>query len=147
MNYEERDGQVEAGRVEDLEIEAALRHFRESVHGWSEQEYSKPRVIKRSRWSGLWRVMANPAMVSTLATALVVTSIGIPVTVRHERQVAAQQAALDLQKKLADEKAAQAAAEAEDEDLLSHLDSDIAQAAPDAMQPLVSMMSDTSSKE
>jgi hypothetical protein len=145
MNYEERDG-----LIEDVQVEAALRHFRESVHGWSEQEYSKPRVIVRSRWSGLWRMMANPALVSTLATALVVASVGIPVTVHHERQVAAQQAALEVQKKLADRKAeeiAKAAADAEDEDLLSHLDSDIAQAAPDAMQPLVSMMSDTSSKE
>jgi hypothetical protein len=30
--------------------------------------------------------------------------------------------------------------------LLSHVDSDIAQAAPDAMQPLASLMSDSSTK-
>ena len=143
MNFKEENEQVE-----DVQVETALRHFRESVHGWSEQEYGRARVIQRSRWSGFWRVMANPAMVSTLGCALVITSVGIPVTVHHERVVAAEQlAARERQQKLAaEEKERQAANAMDDEELMSHVDSDIAQAAPDAMQPLASLMNDTAIK-
>src|SRR5580698_7316398 len=151
MNHAEQNGQVENRQVEDVQVEAALRNFRASVHNWSEQEYGRTRTIQRSRWSGLWRVMAHPAMVGTMTSALVIASVGIPVTVHHERQVAierqAARATIDLQQKLAAEAAVKTTADTiDDEDLLSHVDSDIAQAAPDAMQPLVSMMSETSSK-
>jgi hypothetical protein len=33
-----------------------------------------------------------------------------------------------------------------DDELLSHVDSDVAQVAPDAMEPLASLMSDASTK-
>jgi cell division protein FtsL len=143
MNYEDQNGQ--AG---DVQVELALRRFRESVHSWSEQEYSRVRGVEVTRRSRFWQVMANPAMVWTMASALVMASVGVPVTVHHQRQVAAEkQAAYEKQQKATEaaQKALDAANTMDDEDLLDHVDSDIAQAAPDAMQPLVSMMTDTSS--
>jgi hypothetical protein len=55
---------------------------------------------------------------------------------------AQKQEAIAKQQKLAAEEVerAKAAAYIDDEELLSHVDSDIAQATPDAMEPLASMM-------
>jgi hypothetical protein len=88
--------------------------------------------------------MASPMLAWTFAAALLVTSVGAPVAVHHEHVLAMQkQEALEKQQKLAAEEAerARAAAAIDDEELLSHVDSDIAQATPDAMEPLASMMS------
>jgi hypothetical protein len=141
MNFEERDPETE-------QVQAALRHFRESVHEWSEQEFGRARVVRRSRWDAMWRVLARPAMVWSLASALVVVSVGIPASVHHERQVAAErQASLDREQAMQAEAAKQQVTTAmSDDELLSHVDSDIAQAAPDAMEPLASLMSETAAK-
>lgn len=139
----------------DMELNAALKSFRESVHGWSEQEFSKTRVIRRSRWNAVWRTIASPAMAWTMSCALLAASVGGPLTVHHQRQVeAARQLAIQNQQQteqekaamMADNKAAATASSAMDDDeLMSHVDNDIAQAAPDAMQPLASLMTDTGS--
>ena len=131
--------------TEDVQVEAALRHFRESVHGWSDREFGRPRVIQRSRWDAMARMLARPVMVWSLASALVVASVGVPAAVHHERQVATErQLALERQREMeADAAKKQAATEMNDDELMSHVDSDIAQAAPDAMEPLASLMSDT----
>jgi hypothetical protein len=141
MNFEERDRETE-------EVEAALRHFRESVHEWSEQEFGRARVVRRSRWDAMGRVIARPAMASTLACALLVVSVGIPASVHHERQAAVdRQVALEREQAMQAEAAKQQATTAmSDDELLSHVDSDIAQAAPDAMEPLASLMSETAAK-
>jgi hypothetical protein len=143
MNFEERDRETE-------EVQAALRHFRESVHEWSEQELGLARVIRRSRWDAMWRVLARPAMAWSLASALVVVSVGIPASVDHERQVAAErQASLEREQAMQAEAVKQQVTTAtamSDDELLSHVDSDIAQAAPDAMEPLASLMSETAAK-
>ena len=141
MNFEKRE-------TED--VQAALRHFRESVHEWSEQEFGRARVIRRSRWDAMWRVIARPAMVWAMACALVVVSVGIPASVHHERQaVADRQAALEREQAMQAEAAKQQVTTAtamSDDELLTHVDSDIAQAAPDAMEPLASLMSETAAK-
>ena len=87
-------------------------------------------------------------MVWSLASALVVVSVGIPASVHHERQVAAErQASLDREQAMQAEAAKQQVTTAmSDDELLSHVDSDIAQAAPDAMEPLASLMSETAAK-
>jgi len=143
MNFEERRRDLE-----DPQVELALKHFRESVHGWSDQEHGRPRAIKRSRWDAMFRLVANPVMAWSLAGALVVTSVGVPVNIHHERQVeAAKIAAQVRQRELEKEAREQQANAMSDDELLSHVDSDIAQGAPDAMQPLVSMMSEATASK
>jgi cell division protein FtsL len=152
MNFEGQGRETEDVQLQDAQVDAALRNFRESVHAWSGQEFGRARVIRRSRWDAMSRVIARPAMVwamaSTLACALLVVSVGVPVSVHHERQVVAdRQAALDRERAMQAEAAKQQAAPAmSDDELLSHVDSDIAQAAPDAMEPLASLMSETAAK-
>ena len=143
MNFEEKNREIE-----DLKVESALRNFRESVHGWSEHEFSKLRTIKRSRWEAMWVVLAKPAMGWALGCVLMVTSVGIPVTVHHQRQLVAERNAQQLrQQQLAKQAAEQQATLAmTDDELLRHVDSDIAQDAPDAMQPLASLMTDASTR-
>jgi cell division protein FtsL len=137
---------------EDPQVEAALKLFRESVHNWSEAEFSTTRLVRRSRWEAMWRVLASPVMSWGLASAMVLASVGIPVTVHHERQLAAaHDAEVKHQQELAKVEVQNAAVTMAsttmtDDELLSHVDNDIAQQAPDAMQPLVSMMSDANSK-
>lgn len=143
MNFEGQDRETE-------DVQAALRHFRESVHEWSEQEFGRARVIRRSRWDAMWRVIARPAMVWVMASALVLVSVGIPVSVHHERQAAvdrrmALERAQAMQAEAAKQQVTTATAMSDDE-LLTHVDSDIAQAAPDAMEPLASLMSETAAK-
>jgi hypothetical protein len=134
---------------DDVQVEQALRHFRESMHAWSELEFSRERAIQRTRWSamsrGMLRVMVNPVMGWGLACVLAVSAISVPVAVHHERELAAQAAARVEQAKADADAAAvrQAALAITDEELLSHVDSDIAQAAPDAMEPLARLMGDS----
>jgi hypothetical protein len=140
--------------AEDVQVEEALRNFRAGIHQWSGREYARPRAIERTRWSrfqaGFWRMIANPALGGTLAAALLITSIGVPVGIQHERAVeAVRQAALvqqkkDLQQHLAEEEAKKTMSldKVDDGAFLDDVDSDIAQATPDAMQPLASLMAD-----
>lgn len=131
---------------EDRDVQDALRNFRVSVHAWSEAEFSRPRSVKTARLSGLLRMMANPVLGWGLASVLVVGGAVVPVAVHHERQLAAaRQAAFEVQQKKAAE-ARLAQASIDDEELLNYVDSDIAQAAPDAMEPLASLMSDTTGR-
>jgi len=128
---------------EDRELQAALRNFRDSVHAWSEEEMARPRQVRRV--SGWVKLMANPLLGWGMAGVLAAAVVTVPVTVHHERQVAAQRlAAVQEQQRQAAEAAARLAQNSvDDEELLWHVDSDIAQAAPDAMEPLASLMGDT----
>ena len=134
---------------EDRDVQTALRNFRASVHAWSEQEMARPRQIQPKRVSGWMRLMAVPVLGWGLAGVLIVAGVSVPVTVHHERQVeATRRAAIQEQQRQAAEAAARLAQNSmndsgDDEELLKHVDSDIAQATPDAMEPLASLMGDT----
>jgi hypothetical protein len=129
-------------QIEHLQVEDALRNFRASVHAWSERELRTQRQpVPRRHW-----IMA-PAMAWGLASILAVTAVTVPVSVHHERQVAATRRAAELEREQkAAEAARQAASAIDDEALLTHVDSDIAQSTPDAMEPLASLMRDTSNQ-
>ena len=141
MNFEEKQ------QTEDVQVETALRHFRESIHTWSEQEYARPRSVASNRRSGLWFVQNRLASWG-LSSALTLTAVGVPTTLylRHEQQVKVDQQIATEAQRLRDEQQRQAALQVNDEELMSHVDADISQAAPDAMQPLASLMSDTANE-
>jgi uncharacterized protein HemX len=130
--------------LEDPRVESALRHFRESVRTWSEEEFAKPRSAARPAGNSLWRLVTNPVAAWAMAGVLVAGGVGVPAGIYHQRQVAAAREAANLeqQKLKAAEAQRQAMLAMNDDELMSHVDSDIAQATPDAMQPLASMMSD-----
>jgi hypothetical protein len=135
----------EQHKVEDVELESALKHFRQSVHGWSEREYSRARTVAPVR-AGFWIRLRKPIVAGALGCVVAVTAITVPVSVHHQRKMALEQEmALREQKRLADA-AAQRAAAINDDKLLADVDSDIEQATPDAFQPLASLMSDSTAK-
>jgi len=134
---------------EDPQVEAALRNFRQSVHSWSEQEYSRTRMPAVASRRSSWSLFANPIAAWGLAGVLAVSAITVPTGIhfRHEQQrIAAEQAAAEAQRQEElkhQQEVQQAAMKISDEELLSHIDSDLAQAAPDAMEPLASLMNET----
>lgn len=140
-------GEKEQGR-EEARVEEALRNFRASVHAWGDREFNRPRTVRRVPLSGFFRVIANPVLAWALAGVLVAGGVGVPVSVHRQRQVAAQEKAAleDRERRAAEEKQRQTELAMDDEELLSHVDSDISQTTPDAMEPLASMMRDTSTK-
>ncbi|MFC5864713.1 hypothetical protein ACFPT7_20560 [Acidicapsa dinghuensis] len=135
--------------MDEARIEHALKNFRGSVKAWSDEEFAKPREVRRSRWTAMWMVITRPAVGGAMAAVLAAASIGVPVAVvQHNQQVVAEQRqeAANRQKAIDAQHAQEQAAQAmNDTDLMTEVDGDIAQEAPDAMQPLASLMSDSGS--
>jgi hypothetical protein len=134
---------------EDPQVEAALRNFRQSIHSWSEQEYSRTRIPAASSRRSSWSLFTNPIAAWGLAGVLAVSAVTVPTSMhyRHvEQQRVAEQAAAEAQRQQElqhQHEIEQAAMKISDDELLSHIDSDLAQAAPDAMEPLASLMNQT----
>ncbi len=140
---------TESVTPEDAQVEMALRNFRESIRGWSEQEYARPRVLQPGRHGVTWWVARHVGIAWALAAVLAVTATSVPVSVHlhHEHVVMEAKKAAD---RVADQAAQDRLAEVrlqsstmDDEELLKHVDSDIAQDTPDAMEPLASLMGDS----
>jgi hypothetical protein len=160
MNYEEKNRKTQDAQdaqLDEVRVDEALRHFRSSVQAWSEQEFGRARTVRRSRWDAMLRMAVNPVLSWTMVGLVAAASVAIPVSVHHEREVAAerrlaveqieqQQRAAVEAAKLQEASAIQASA-INDDELMSHVDSDVAQAAPDAMEPLASLMSDTTAAQ
>ena len=131
---------------EDPQVEAALRQFRQSVHAWSEQEFSRPRAVapRPATWLARW----HKPLVVALGCVVVVAGLSVPVGVHHQHAVAAQQQAQILeQQRKADEAARQLAlSKVDDDQLLADVDEDIAQATPAALEPMASLMRETKTK-
>lgn len=135
--------------VEDPQVEMALRNFRQSVRGWSDQEFGRARVPVRR--GAAWWLVQHMGAAWALAVVLAVTGVSVPVGVHlHHQQVlaeakkAADALEQEKQKRLAEQQLA--AANIDDEALLKEVDGDIAQETPDAMEPLASLMSDAAAK-
>lgn len=136
--------------MDETRMEQALRNFRGSVKAWSDAEFAKPREVRRSRWSMLWMTLTRPAVSGAMAAVLAAALIGVPVTVVHHQQVVAEQKqeAANREKAIEARQVQEHAAQAvDDTDLMTEVDSDVAQEAPNAMQPLASLMSDSGSTQ
>lgn len=143
-----RTGSPESGsEVEDPQVEMALRNFRQSVRGWSEQEFSRPRLPVRR--GAAWWLVQHMGAVWALAVVLAVTGVSVPVGIHfHNEQVLteAKKAAAEHVKQEQQAELRQQEATIDDEALLKEVDGDIAQGTPDAMEPLASLMSDSAGK-
>jgi hypothetical protein len=149
MSLDERKSEI-TNNAEDVELTTALRHFRESVHDWSDREFSRMRASQASHaiaQRGWWARMHVPVLGWALGCAVAIGGVSVPVAL-HQRR-AAEAHLRDEQnrlKQIQEEEKLAAANTMSDEDLLSHVDSDIAQATPDAMEPLASLMRDSATK-
>ena len=128
--------------VEDAELDAALRSFRQSVHAWSDAAYNRPRTVKVGARASVWRRAAGWAMGCVLVAG--VASGG---AYQYARQVdQARQAKLVQQQEEQRRAAAEHAAEDEDA-LLTHVDSDISRQVPAAMDSLAGLVDEETSKQ
>ena len=126
-------------RIEDPELDRALRDFRSSVHAWSETAYLRPRIVheiapRRAAWR---RVAAW-----SLGAMLAVGAAGGGLLERQHRQEMARVAAAreaQYQRQLAEQRARQAEQE------LAQVDNDVARQVPNAMEPLAQLMAEDES--
>jgi hypothetical protein len=128
--------------IQDAELNAVLRNFRQSVHAWSEAAYNRPRTVATVTHASVWRKATGWAMGCVL-----VLGVASGAVYQHERlaeqarqaKIAAQQ---DQQRRAA------ALKSAEDADaLLARVDSDISRQVPAAMDPLAGLVDEGNSKE
>ncbi len=124
---------------QDVELQQALKHFKSSVHAWSDAMYSRPRIATHEVRVRSWRLAAGWA----LGCVLVAGSVSGGLIERHHRQevarIAAEQRAAEQLRQLR----LQQAAMVSDEVLLADVDSDVSRQVPSAMEPLAQMMDET----
>jgi hypothetical protein len=132
----------------DLELEQALKNFRQSVVAWSDAAYSRPRAIVQAQAAPharhrSWRLAAGYALsIALLAGA--VAGVGYE---RHQRletaRIAAARAA-EQQKMVSEQQGLvrEEQARADEEDLLAKVDSDVSREVPNAMEPLAQLMAE-----
>lgn len=126
----------------ELELEHALRGFRESVHAWSEAEYSRPRTVTAEHLPS-WRRTAAWALGCVLAAG----SLTGGLYDRHHRQVEARLAAEHeaRQQQIAAQQIAAQIRQA-DERLFAGVDRDLSRSVPSAMEPLAQLMDEDSNQ-
>ena len=146
MNFDKTNS-VES---EERELEQVLRNFRQSVHAWSDAEYSRPRALAAGSVHRTWRMALGWA----LGCVIAVGSVAGGLLERHHQQQLAREAAERGAQQAAQAKAAEKAAPAPaqeeqlasvqvftaDEDLLAAVDSDVSRQVPSAMEPLAQLM-------
>lgn len=152
----------------DAELDQILAQFRASVHGWSAQQYAEadlpsPFAVRRRSHLAL-RIAAAAAAVVMVAVSpfLIQHHAAQPTTAGRHAAPAAGAVAQTMQESSAEtgtgqsatalpsgraaERQLPTAAAISDEDLMAAVDADVSQRSPDAMSPLVELMSSDSSK-
>ena len=141
--FEDATGGLEE-RAEQLDpaLEQALKNFRSSVYAWSDAAYSRPRTAASVVRHRSWRLAAGCALGCVLAAG----SVTGVVHERHHRQEMAREAAAaraaEHERLVAAERT-----QAEDEDLLATVDSDVSREVPSALEPLAQLMVEDEAKE
>jgi hypothetical protein len=127
--------------MDDPELAQVLSDFRECVTVWSEAELSRSRTAAQGIGHRSWRLAAGWA----LGCALLVGGVSGGMYQRHQRQ---EQARIAAAAHLAEQQRQMAAqrAQAEEEDLLAQVDSDVSREVPSAMEPLAQLMAEDESK-
>jgi len=132
---------LRADEAQDVELEQALKQFRDSVHAWSEAAYKRPRTLAHEVRHRSWRLAAGWAMGCVLAAG----SVSGGMFERHHRQeaarIAAEQRAAEQLQQLRQQQARE-----DDEDLLAEVDSDVSRQVPSAMEPLAQPMVEDETK-
>lgn len=142
-NMDNKTEKIEARAVDatDVELEQALKSFKQSVDAWSDAAYSRPRELQQTVRRRSWRLAVGWALGCVLVAGSV--SGGLferqhQIALRHQ---ADRQRAAEQQKQIQQQQA-----KITDEDLLSGVDSDVSRQVPSAMEPLAQMMSADESK-
>jgi hypothetical protein len=137
------DHELDPQRESDRQVDEALASFGLAMRAWGDHELAhRPAAplrepIRKPRAQS-W--LLAPALGWAAAAALAIAAIGVPLGIHHHNAVVANHP-YAVQPQPAPQPAQIASSKADDDQLLEHVDTDIAQDAPDAMQPLASLMS------
>ena len=130
--------EMEDGAAADLALEQVLKHFRMSVHAWSDAEYSRPRTTAALARPRSWRLAAGWALGCILVVGSLAGGAGVGLHERHHRlelaRIAEAARAAEQQRLVREQQAR------EEEDLLAKVDSDVSRQVPSAMEPLAQLM-------
>jgi hypothetical protein len=130
---------VEADR-NDAVLDAALRDFRASVHGWSDAAYNRPRPVMASTpQRTAWRRSAAWVLSLTLSFGVAGTAV---YEHHHNAVIALEQQ--QRQKELERQRAMAEQRDKEAEELMANIDTDVSREVPAAMEPLAALMTDDS---
>jgi hypothetical protein len=159
------------GSGESPELEQALKHFKASMDAWSDAAYSRPRTATQVAVRHTWRMAAAWALGCLLVMGSLAGAAREIYQRQEAARIAAQKAAQKAAEQRAvagrvtaqptgvqpvsaqSEKKTPAAttrkasatldsAQAQDEDLLASVDSDVSREVPAAMEPLAQLMDD-----
>jgi hypothetical protein len=137
---------IQAEDGNEMELEQALKDFKNSVHAWSEAAYIRPRQVAGQATLQVRHRSWPLALGWAMGCLLVAGSVSGGLVERHHQQVVAQiaehQRDLDRQRELR----AQQTAAVSDEVLLAGVDSDVSRQVPTAMEPLAQMMNEDETK-
>lgn len=140
-NKTEKMADPASGAVLEEDLTDALRHFRQSVHAWSDAACSRSRTEIQVVAHRGWRLAAAWALGCVLAAG----SLSGGLYERHHREVLAEQVR-EAQQAKARQLAAEQRARQADEDLLATVDGDISRTVPAAMEPLAQLMDENESQ-
>ena len=124
--------------AQDELLEGALHNFRQSVHAWSDAEFSRPRAVVAAH-----RGVRHPwALVSCTLGA--VLAAGLAVAGVHERDLRVQQEHIAAARQAEQQREMAAERARESEDLLANVDKDVSREVPSALEPLARLMDESS---
>ena len=141
-DLEKRSGWSErmADDSEELELQQALKDFRQSMRAWSDSMYNRPRTAAEVVRHRTWRLAASWA----LGCVLVAGSASGAMYERHHRQEMVRAAAAEQARAAAEQQQllVEQRAHNDEEDLLAKVDSDVSREVPSAMEPLAQLMTE-----
>ena len=154
-NHDKQNSMKNHDTESDLQLEEALSNFRHGMRAWSDRELTRrPAMPVSLPARSPWHWMMAPAVSWAAAAALTLAAVGVPLGLHYRNAAPADARATVVHQNPPPQTqpASQAAdtkteTKAEDDQLLDHVDTDIAQDTPDAMQPLASLMSSSSGNE
>lgn len=145
----------------EMELAQALKHFKASVHAWSDAAYHQPRTVATLAVRRSWQMVASWALGCLLALG---SLAGAAHEIYHRQEMAKQAAQKAAQQATQQRAAAKQAAPlhagapvvkpvpavakatddagTQDQDLLATVDSDVSRGVPTAMEPLARLMDD-----
>jgi uncharacterized protein HemX len=127
----------ELNPVRDSELNEALTDFRLSVHAWSENAFSRSRMVAAAAPPRrVWRLAAGWA----LGCVLIAGGASAGVWQHQQREMRIAVARVAEQQRLVALQKNQQAQQQEDEDLLAKVDRDVSREVPVAMEPLAQLM-------
>lgn len=120
--------------TQDEVLRQALGEFKDSVHAWSEAEWTRSRRVDATAPHRIWRRATG----WTLAGVLLAGTTSGGVYVFHEHALAVQAAqAREVERQRA--VAAEKARAQQEEEMLASMDTAVSRVVPSAMEPLVEL--------